>query len=61
MRVLVRCCRKVRSLAWRSDRKTIRLDRNGSLGRPGASTADLRMYTLPRGIRQRDDLRSYFP
>ena len=59
MRVLDKCYRKVETLVrWRG-RKSIRLSRNDGIGGSGASPADLRMYTLPRGIRQRDSLRSY--
>ena len=35
--------------------KTIRLGRNDCVGGAGISPADLRMYTLPRGIRQREN------
>lgn len=59
MRVLVRCYQRVGTLIRWGGRKSIRLDRNDDFGGMGTSPADLRMYTLPRHIRQRDDLRSF--
>ncbi len=60
MGVLVKYCRKVGRLGRWGGWKTIRLGRNDGIRGAGAAPADLRMYTLPRGIRQRDHLRSDF-
>lgn len=56
MHVLVRCYRRVGTLVRLGGRKTIRLDRNNGFDSAGTSPADLRMFTLPRQIRQRDNL-----
>ncbi len=56
MHVLVRCYRRVGMLVRLGGWKTTRLDRNIGFNGVGTSPADLRMYTLPRQIRQRDNL-----